>query len=131
MTFLQNALIFIWQALLQELIVVVAGVIIAHLILNWWKERRYGNWHALIRLDDKTLLDRPLSANKAQALLSEPADLNVFLKGLVSPFANVQCDLVTQGKECGVYTEDHQNRQMIVDIIAPFVQAKSESKPPL
>ena len=124
-------LTFIWQTLLQELIVVIVGVLVANYILNWWQERRYGGWRALIRgKSGETILDRPLSANKAQALLAEPADLNVFLKGLVSPYAIVHCDLITVGKEHGVYVEDHADRRMTINLQAPYIEPRQEKAPP-
>ena len=38
--------------LLTEFIVVVLGVLSAYTVQKWWKERRYGDWHAFIYGED-------------------------------------------------------------------------------
>lgn len=130
MELLRSVLEFVSQTILQELIVVIVGVLVANFIIYRWNEWRYGGWRARIVYQGKIVLDRPLSANKAQALLTEPADLNVFLKGLVSPYAIVHCDLITDGKTYQVYVEDHAQRRMSINVTPPHIQPRPDWKPP-
>lgn len=46
--------------------------------------------------EQKVKVDRPISVAKAKAILSESADLSVFLKGVVSPYAALFCDLIAE-----------------------------------
>lgn len=122
---------FIVQQLLAELIVVVAGVLVANSILKWHKERRYGDWHALILAQDgQQLLRRQLSANTAERVLNDEAELSVFLKGLVSPYGYIHCDLVTEGKVNQVYEEDVTNRCMTIRISPPYITPSASSSIP-
>lgn len=120
---IQAALTFIWQTLLAEFIVVVVGVITARFIMDKVTEIRYGRWVVdIVRQDGSLILTRKLTANKAQQLLPEESDLNPFLKGLVSPYAVVHCDLVTEGLEKGVVVKDDQARRIIIRIIPPEIE---------
>lgn len=124
MDWLLTGLNFIVQQLLAELIVVVAGVMVANSILKWHKERRYGGWRALILAQDgQQLLRRKLSANTAERVLNDEAELSVFLKGLVSPYGHIHCDLVTEGRANRVYEEDVTNRCMTIRISPPYITA--------
>ncbi len=83
--------------LATEFVVVVVGVLIAHTLQKWWRERRYGGWRLVLRHDDGAVfLERALSAETAERLLHNEDDLDVYLKGRISPFANVDCDLIKE-----------------------------------
>lgn len=97
--------------LLTEFIVVVFGVLFANFVQRRIKQWRYGGWHLLLYPGEplpaeetkpkadagqRPLLERELSADTAQRILYDKSELDVYLKGRVSPFANVNCDLVTE-----------------------------------
>jgi hypothetical protein len=102
----------VFANLLTEFIVVVLGVLFANVIQRRIKQWRYGRWQLLLytgeplaeeaqpaarpALADQPLLERRLSADTAQRILHDPTELDIYLKGRVSPFANVNCDLVTE-----------------------------------
>ena len=44
-------------------------------------------------------------------LLSEPAELSVFLKGVVSPYAWIKCDMIEVGEEIGLFVQDNRRKQ--------------------
>lgn len=105
-----NPLNFIVQSILQEIIVVIAGVIFAHFILDIWGDWRYGRWHVVINQGGRQILDRKISPDKVKEILKEPADRSVFLKGVASPYAWINCDLIEDGERLGLLVEDHENR---------------------
>jgi len=53
---------------------------------------------------------------KAKEILDEPADLSVFLKGVISPYALLNCDIIEEGERMGLLIRDNINRQFIVDL---------------
>ena len=112
---LQNPWEFIIQTLLAELIVVIVGVVIAHLVLDNYVRWRFGNWRVIVKGDD-VYVDRPVSARKAQEVLEEPAELSVFLKGVVSPYLWIKCDIIEHGIDSGFLVVDERARVFVIDL---------------
>ena len=113
---LQNPWEFLIQTVLAEGIVVVIGVLIAHLILRNWERWRYGKWHVVVKGAGEVHVDRPVSPSKAKQVLEEPADLSVFLKGVVSPYDWIKCDLIGRGTEIGLLVVDEINKRFVIDL---------------
>ena len=90
---------WIVSTVIVELAVVFAGVLIANYYIRWRKEKKWGKWNLVIRHDENTVLDRSLSAGTTESIFSDETDLDVFLKGRVSVFGDVYCDLVTELKK--------------------------------
>jgi hypothetical protein len=116
LTVLSDILSFVAQTLLGEFLVVVAGVLFAHFIQNWWEQKRYGQWRVRILQGGEMILDREISARKAKEILEEPAELSVFLKGVVSPYAWVRCDILKEGIERRLLVQDREQRIFFVDL---------------
>lgn len=114
MEWLNNILNFILTSLLQELVVVIAGVIVAQIILSRWDRWRYGGWKVVVTKNQQEILRRDISPGKAKQILQEPADLSVFLKGVVSPYAQIHCDLIEEGQKIGLLVEDPLARQFTI-----------------
>ena len=113
---LQNPWEFLIQTVLAEGVVVVIGVLTAHLILRNWERWRYGGWHVVVKNGDKLHVDRPVSAAKAKQVLDEPADLSVFLKGVVSPYGWIKCDLIEHGKKEGLLVAGEVSKRFVIDL---------------
>lgn len=107
---------FIAQTLLGELIVVIAGVLFAYLIKNQYDKFRYGRYQVRVLKDDRELVNRPVSPRKTKEILDEPADLAVFLKGVVSPYGWIRCDIISEGQEIGLLTIERQKREFVIDL---------------
>lgn len=107
---------FIVQTLLGELVVVIVGVLIANFILARWQKYRFGRWQVVVQKDNQELVRREVSPRKAKEILEEPADLVVFLKGIVSPFDWINCDLFTEGQQVGLLRIDHEQRIYYIDL---------------
>jgi len=121
----------LWNAvfpnLVSEFIVVVAGVLFAQIVYSRWERYKYGKWRVIIKRQGKSLLDRHISPRKAHEILEEPAELSVFLKGVISPYAWVTCDLVENGGTIGLLNVDSSNRRYIVNLDN---NPKKKSAPP-
>ncbi len=78
---------FIAETLLGELIVVIVGVLFAYSIKRQYDHWRYGRWRVRILQEGEEKINRAISPRKAEEILDEPADMSVFLKGVISPYA--------------------------------------------
>ena len=107
---------FLLETVLGELVVVILGVLFANYIWSWIEEGRYGGWQVIVRQQDKTLVQRDVSPRKVREVLEEPADLVTFLKGVVSPYAFINCDLITEGQERGLLLVDKEGRQFVLNL---------------
>ena len=107
---------FIWQSLLQEFIVVVVGVLVANYLLAAIDRRRFGGWQVQITRNGQEITHRDVSARKAKDVLEESADLSVLLKGIISPYAHLNCDLITEGQENGLLLVDKQSRRFLINL---------------
>jgi len=116
MSFLTNLWDFIGQTILQEFIVVVLGVLFAQTIRKYLDRRQYGDWRVEIWQDGKKALEKAISAGKAKAVLDIPEDMGVFLKGLISPFGWLHCDLIGDGPKLGLLEVNHKARLIKINM---------------
>lgn len=107
---------FIWQTLLQEILVVIIGVLFAQTIRKRLDKRKYGNWHVEIWEKGNRVLLKEISPGKAKAIFDIPEDMGVFLKGLVSPFGWLNCDLMDDGPELGLLEINHKSKIIKIDM---------------
>ncbi len=107
---------FIAETLLGELIVVIVGVLFAYGIKRQYDRWRYGRWRVRILQEGEEKINRAISPRKAEEILDEPADMSVFLKGVISPYAWIKCDIITEGKKIGLLKIDKEQRQLVVDL---------------
>jgi hypothetical protein len=108
---------FIFKSLLQEGIVIVAGVLVAFLIQKYWIQWRYGKWHVILLRGGTEILNRDISPRKAKEILEEDSDLSVFLKGVISPYEWINCDLIEElKKKDGMLEENRAARNFIVHL---------------
>lgn len=102
--------------LISNFLIVVFGILFTQFVRRRWDERRYGGWHVIIKEKDQIKVSRAISVRKAKEILNEPADLSVFLKGIVSPYDSLNCDIIKEGESLGLLIRDNVNRQFIVDL---------------
>ena len=102
--------------LISNFLIVVFGIFFTQFVRRRLDERRYGRWHVIIKEKDQIKVKRAISVRKAKEILNEPADLSVFLKGIVSPYTSLNCDIIEDGQRCGLLIRDNVNRQFIVDL---------------
>ena len=101
----------------DPVVVVVAGVLFAIVIRDQVIRRRYGGWKVLLLRDgEPEHPPRSVSPVKAKQCLDMPEELSVFLKGVVSGTIWLNCDLVTEGRECGMLVEDKKARTWTIHL---------------
>jgi len=111
-----SSVIAVFQNLIANILVVVFGIAFAQFGRDRWDEHRYGSWHVIIKNKEEIKLNRAISVRKAKEILDEPADLSVFLKGVVSPYALLNCDIIGEGERLGLLIRDNINRKFIIDL---------------
>lgn len=111
-----NFIIAISQNLIASFLAVVFGIAFTQFVLRRRDEHRYGRWHVIIKKKGEIKVNRAISVRKAKEILDEPADLSVFLKGVISPYALLNCDIIEEGERLGLLIRDNVNRQFIVDL---------------
>ena len=65
---------------------------------------------------ESQLLEEDIPADRIKEVLSDPISLRVYVKGLTSSYAWLNCDLLTEGKQIGLFTEDRKMRRFVVDL---------------
>jgi len=98
-----------WQHLAQVVIeslaakvaVVIAGVLAVQVVGKAWDRYRYGGWYVVITQGGQRVLNYGVSVAKSKQVQVMPEELPVFLKGKVSPYAWLNCDL--DHKDCQFY----------------------------
>ena len=113
---INNIYDIVMQSIIGEIFAVIIGVVVVQGIRKLWIHWRYGNWKVIIIKDGKNILTRQVTSEKASHLLHEPADLSVFLKGIVSPYAHIKCDLITKGKEKGLFEDLRKERNFVINL---------------
>ena len=91
------------SGLFQNLVWVVVGVFFVYFIRDRLEKWRYGGWVVLLKRGDKIILRRQVSHEKARDILDDASEKAVFLKGIVSPYARLNCDLIEVGPEPGSF----------------------------
>jgi len=111
-----SSIIAISQNLIASFLAVVFGIAFTQFVRHRWDEHRYGRWYVIIKNKEEIKVNRAISVRKAKEILDEPADLSVFLKGVVSPYALLNCDIIGKGERLGLLIRDDINRQFIIDL---------------
>lgn len=104
------------SGLIQNLFWVIVGIAFVQLVQNTLDRYRYGGWRVIVTKNGTEKVNRAISIGKAKEILSEPAELAVFLKGVASPYGWINCDLLEEGKEISLYIQDEENKRMIIDL---------------
>jgi len=107
---------FVYEALLAEFIVVVAGVLTANTILAFWLKRRYGGWRIRVIKNGVVRVDREISPQRAKAMLHDWLERSQSLKSTSSPYGVIHCDLIDEGVKLGLLTQDNEARVWIIDL---------------
>ncbi len=101
--------------LFTEFLVVIIGVLFVHFIKEKWDERKYGGWKVIVREHGEDVSEVAVSFRKAKEILQIPEALQVFLKGIASPFGWINCNLTTEGRKNGMLQEDRVGKRFIID----------------
>jgi hypothetical protein len=113
-------LIAIAQNLLASLLFSLLGVVLGIYGIDryrrWRDEDRFGGWHVIVTKLGDPKVDRPISVRKAKEILDESSELSVFIKGVVSPYARLNCDILDKEKYPRLLIQDDTKRHFIVNL---------------
>ena len=133
--------------LVSEFLIVVFGVLVANFVQRRIKQSRYGRWHRVLypaeplpdevqlpssevaEAGSRPLFRREISPDTAQRILHDQSELDIYLKGRLSPFANVNCDLISE-LESGnsmVITKNDKNRRITIYARSPKISLRNSS----
>jgi len=115
--------------LITEALIVIISIFFAHFIKEKWEKRHYGGWKVIIRQHGKDVSEVDVSFRKAKEILQVPEELQVFLKGIASPFGWINCNLITEGRERGVLIEDRPHKRFVIDFDKNPPSDRSEPTP--
>lgn len=94
----------------------IVGVLVAIYIRDRWYYRRlYDGWEVRIRYNDRDVLPggRSIDWATAKTITESTAEESVLLKGIVSPYARLHCDLITEGREKDILIEQDEPRRLL------------------
>lgn len=108
----------VWQDIIigfgTNILAAAGGFIIAFFIRDrLFNPYRYGGSRVRVVRKGEELTSRDISWRKAQDIAEDISDLSVFLKGVVSPYAWVTCDIVAEGLEVGLLTIEKKSKFLI------------------
>ena len=101
---------FIFETLLQEGIAVIAGILFVLIVQNQWIKFKYGGWRVVIVQDGDQKVSRDISPGKVREIQTETSELAVFLKGVASPYAWINCDIIEHGETSGLLIIDKDKK---------------------
>jgi hypothetical protein len=104
------------SGLFQNFVWFLVGVLFVYIFWDRLKNWRYGRWVVILKRGGEIILRRRVSPEKARDILADASDKAVFLKGIVSPYAYLNCDVVEVGPGLGLLRENKKARQWIIDL---------------
>ncbi len=128
-----------WPDILVNIISDIAfsglGFVVAMTFIRCINNRRYGRWKITIIKDNmEKISQKTISSNKKKQMDEMPEEFPVFIKGLVSPFHRLQCDIDSEyARSKGLLTIDSDARTITINLDkdTPGGTESSASAPPL
>jgi hypothetical protein len=110
----------IWEwvisGLVQNFVWVIVAILFVQYVQRAYENWKYGNWKVVVHLRGEDKVNREISPGKVKEILAEPAEMSVFVKGVASPYGWINCDVLTEGKDLGLFLEDRTNRRLVIDL---------------
>lgn len=110
----------VWEWIVSGIIQNAVWVVLAIWFVQFWQrtylERKFGNWKVVLMRRGKLVLTRHVPAQKARDILSDPSEKSVYLKGILSPYVQLNCDLVEEGPKRKLLVEDHDARVITINL---------------
>ncbi len=119
-----------WSGLLQNFTWLVLTIAFTSGIWRLYLKWRYGGWNVTLMKGKDPILTRKVSINKARECLEDESEKAVFLKGIVSPYGRLTCDIIEEGLEKdgpnrGLLEEDKRSRKWIIHLDHPGFELES------
>ncbi len=90
---------------------------------------RYGGSRVRVVRRGEELTSRDISWRKAQEVADDISELSVFLKGVISPYAWVTCDIVAEGLEVGLLTIEKKRKFLLGESRVYTIHVDKNPKP--
>lgn len=120
---------WIVSGLVQNFVWVIVAILFVQYGQRAYDNWKYGNWRVIVHLKGEDKVNREISPGKVKEILSEPAEMSVFVKGVASPYGWINCDILTKGKEIGLFIEKPEERHLLIDLDKnPADDSKGNSK---
>jgi len=107
---------WIISGIVQNAVWVMVAIVFVQIVQSrldkWW----YGKWQVVITKKNKVLLQKPVSPAKVKQMQNVPEDKLVFLKGLIAPFEMLNCDLLEDGPDLGLYEENVKAKRFVINL---------------
>ncbi len=101
----------VWVGLIPNGIAALAGFLLAYFIRDrLLNPYRFGGSRLLVKGGGEVKTDRAIGWRKAQEIAEDISEQSIFLKGVVSPYGWINCDIVQKGKEVGLLTIDKKKK---------------------
>lgn len=107
---------WIISGLVQNFVWVIVAIAFVQFVQRAYDGVRYGRWKVIVRENGKDRMMRNISPGKVKEILGESSEMSVYIKGVTSPYGWINCDILTEGKEIGLFTQDDENRRLIVNL---------------
>lgn len=107
---------FLVEQVAASLIAVLVGLILAALSQYGYYQVFYGGWKVILLQRGKTVLTRAIPARKASEILGDPSEKSVYLKGILSPYIQLNCDLIEEGPKLKLLVEDTDARVFTINL---------------
>lgn len=94
------------------------GLILGWLLTKAWdyiQHWRHDGWHVVLRRNDETIIKRGVSPGKIMEIFEEPAEMAVFVKGVISPYGRIGRDPL---ETAGFIERNNEKRQIIINLNA-------------
>ncbi len=114
-----------WSGLLQNFLWLFITIVFTSVIWRFYLNRRYGGWTVTLTINGKTILTRKVSTNKARECLEDESEKAVFLKGIISPYGRLTCDIIEEGLKNSLLEEDKRSREWIIHLNHPGFELES------
>lgn len=114
-----------WSGLLQNFTWLVLTIAFTSGIRRLYLKWRYGGWNVILMKGEDPILTRNVATNKARECLEDESEKAVFLKGIISPYGRLTCDIIEEGLKNSLLEEDKRSREWIIHLNHPGFELES------
>ena len=108
--------VWVVSGMVQNFTWMMIAIFFAQFVQRTYDAWRYGKWQVIVMKNGAVVMERAISPRKVKEILTEPSDMSVFLKGVVSPYGWIHCDVLTDGRKYGLFLQQDANRRLVLDL---------------
>lgn len=127
MDILQNII----QNLVYDLFKITLSFIFArYLYETYFMKWLWGGWCIILKEGEKTITEREMSPTTYKRIKEDDTELSVYIKGVVSPFAWINIDVVSdEARQSKFLQWDQANKLIIIDLSKNKDNQKTKTHP--